>query len=249
MPAPPAATCSDPTRTRVPASPSVRRAVRPPSHGSCFAHPCGPSSQTDPTTRLWPSCSTFEGQHPDQPSVRSLSLRCERSPLSNTMRARPAAFPGSPSHAGRKPNPQKVRGGISPPHLQEHLVVSTADEPEQTPSAAPSITLSAPHRQESGVFTGQARRSGAGAGPSAHVRKCPVRRKKSSEPRWRGSLRALGTFQRATPDQLWKPTRPNDRHDKLTRDNLWISRTTTSPGSGPSGRPAAGVGAHHPRAA
>ncbi|WP_459740878.1 replication-relaxation family protein [Streptomyces sp. E-15] len=27
-------------------------------------------------------------------------------------------------------------------------------------------------------------------------------------------------FQRATPDQLWKLTRPDNRHDKLTRDNL-----------------------------
>ncbi|WP_455362138.1 hypothetical protein [Streptomyces sp. SYSU K21746] len=33
-------------------------------------------------------------------------------------------------------------------------------------------------------------------------------------------LQALGIFQRATPDQLWKLTRPDSRHDKLRRDNL-----------------------------
>ncbi|CQR59494.1 replication-relaxation family protein [Streptomyces leeuwenhoekii] len=30
----------------------------------------------------------------------------------------------------------------------------------------------------------------------------------------------MGIFQRATADQLWKLTRPDNRHDKLTRDNL-----------------------------
>ncbi|WP_432008041.1 replication-relaxation family protein [Streptomyces parvus] len=33
-------------------------------------------------------------------------------------------------------------------------------------------------------------------------------------------MQALGIFQRATPDQLWKLTRPDNQHDKLTRDNL-----------------------------
>lgn len=36
-------------------------------------------------------------------------------------------------------------------------------------------------------------------------------------------LQALGIFQRETPDhQLWKLTRPENRHDKLTRDNLLV---------------------------
>ncbi|MFI1840214.1 hypothetical protein [Streptomyces olivaceoviridis] len=39
------------------------------------------------------------------------------------------------------------------------------------------------------------------------------------EPRRRELLQALGIFQRATPDQLWKLTRPDNKHDKLTRDN------------------------------
>ncbi|WP_308432978.1 replication-relaxation family protein [Streptomyces chryseus] len=33
-------------------------------------------------------------------------------------------------------------------------------------------------------------------------------------------LQALGIFQRATPDQLWKLTRPDNQHDRLVRDNL-----------------------------
>ncbi|MFF5456196.1 replication-relaxation family protein [Streptomyces sp. NPDC012950] len=33
-------------------------------------------------------------------------------------------------------------------------------------------------------------------------------------------MQALGIFQRATPDQLWKLTRPGNQHDKLVRDNL-----------------------------
>ncbi|MFE2561274.1 replication-relaxation family protein [Streptomyces sp. NPDC059352] len=33
-------------------------------------------------------------------------------------------------------------------------------------------------------------------------------------------LKALGIFQRATADQLWRMLRPADRHDRLTRDTL-----------------------------
>ena len=33
-------------------------------------------------------------------------------------------------------------------------------------------------------------------------------------------LQALGLFQRATPDQVWKLTRPDNQHDKLVRDTL-----------------------------
>ncbi|MFF8557130.1 hypothetical protein ACF058_30455 [Streptomyces sp. NPDC015501] len=41
-----------------------------------------------------------------------------------------------------------------------------------------------------------------------------------SQPRRRELLQALGIFQRATPDQLWKLTRPGSQHDKLVRDTL-----------------------------
>lgn len=47
-----------------------------------------------------------------------------------------------------------------------------------------------------------------------------MHRRPSTEPRRRELLQALGIFQRATPDQLWKLTRPDNQHDKLTRDNL-----------------------------
>ncbi|MGA5499416.1 replication-relaxation family protein [Streptomyces cinereoruber] len=33
-------------------------------------------------------------------------------------------------------------------------------------------------------------------------------------------LKALGIFQKATPDQLWRMLRPEDRHDRCTRDTL-----------------------------
>lgn len=52
-----------------------------------------------------------------------------------------------------------------------------------------------------------------------HVQRRPVHRRTSIEP-WRQELlQALGTFQRATADQLWKLTCPGNRHDRLTRDN------------------------------
>ncbi|MDX5564404.1 replication-relaxation family protein [Streptomyces sp. ID05-04B] len=52
------------------------------------------------------------------------------------------------------------------------------------------------------------------------MRRRPKHRRTSTEPRRRELLQALGIFQRATPDQLWKLTRPDNQHDKLTRDNL-----------------------------
>ncbi len=48
----------------------------------------------------------------------------------------------------------------------------------------------------------------------------PKHRRTSTEPRRRELLQALGIFQRATADQLWKLTRPDNKHDKLTRDTL-----------------------------
>ncbi|MFJ4007707.1 replication-relaxation family protein [Streptomyces sp. NPDC090023] len=39
-------------------------------------------------------------------------------------------------------------------------------------------------------------------------------------------LRALGIFQRATADQLWRMLRPADRHDRCTRDTLKVLEKT-----------------------
>ncbi|MFF9345164.1 replication-relaxation family protein [Streptomyces sp. NPDC014773] len=87
----------------------------------------------------------------------------------------------------------------------------------------PSITPSAPRRQKPAVSAGQARRKGDRRSadiPHADVTRRPTHRKNSTGPRRRGLLQALGIFQRATPDQLWKLTRPGNQHDKLVRDNL-----------------------------
>ncbi len=106
----------------------------------------------------------------------------------------------------------------------------SADDPEQhldqtgeAPSADPSITPSAPHHQKSGFPAGQARRTGGRRStdnPHVDVARRPKHRRTSTGPRRRELLQALGIFQRATPDQLWKLTRPDNTHDKLVRDNL-----------------------------
>lgn len=107
-------------------------------------------------------------------------------------------------------------------------MASTADDLEQplvqagdAPSVDPSITPSTPRRQGSGVSTGQARRKGGRrSADNPLVLRKPKHRRTSTEPRRRELLQALGIFQRATPDQLWKLTRPDNQHDRLTRDNL-----------------------------
>nr|BFD88414.1 hypothetical protein StreXyl84_78150 [Streptomyces sp. Xyl84] len=107
-------------------------------------------------------------------------------------------------------------------------MASTADESEQpldrtgeAPSMDPSITPSAPRRQRPGVLAGQPRRTrGRRRSDNPLASRRPTHRKNSTEPRRRELLQALGIFQRATADQLWKLTRPDNRHDKLTRDNL-----------------------------
>lgn len=107
-------------------------------------------------------------------------------------------------------------------------MASTAGEPEQardrartTPSAGPSVPPSVHREQDSGVFAGQTRPTrGRRRSDNPHSQRRPAHRKNSTEPRRRELIQALGIFQRATPDQLWKLTRPDNQHDKLTRDNL-----------------------------
>lgn len=105
-----------------------------------------------------------------------------------------------------------------------------ADNPEQhldstgeTPSVDPSITPSAPRRRKPDVPAGQVRWTEGrrrSDNPHVDVARRPKHRRTSTGPRRRELLQALGIFQRATPDQLWKLTRPDNQHDKLTRDNL-----------------------------
>jgi hypothetical protein len=107
-------------------------------------------------------------------------------------------------------------------------VASTADRPEQPldrgeqpPSVDPSITPSAPRRHGPGISAGQPRRTGGRRRfDNPHASRRPIHRKNSTGPRRRELLQALGIFQRATPDQLWKLTRPDNRHGKLVRDTL-----------------------------
>lgn len=97
------------------------------------------------------------------------------------------------------------------------------DQPEEAPSVDPSMTPSAPRSQRPGVSAGQARRTGerrSADNPHVDVARRPEHRRTSTGPRRRELLQALGIFQRATPDQLWKLTRPGNKHDKLVRDNL-----------------------------
>ncbi|MFJ4767498.1 replication-relaxation family protein [Streptomyces uncialis] len=119
-----------------------------------------------------------------------------------------------------------MKGGMGPPHRAGATVASTADEPEHPldqPGEAPSAGPSAPHAQRSGVSAGQTWRTGASRSadiPHVDVARRPQHRRTSTEPRRREILQALGIFQRATPDQLWKLARPGNQHDKLVRDNL-----------------------------
>ncbi|MFI7359519.1 replication-relaxation family protein [Streptomyces avidinii] len=107
-------------------------------------------------------------------------------------------------------------------------MASTADDPEQplvqarrSPSVDPSFTPAAPRRQGPGISAGQTRRKGGRRrSDNPHVQRSPQHRRTSTGPRRRELLQALGIFQRATPDQLWKLTRPDNQHDKLVRDNL-----------------------------
>ncbi|MFJ7593328.1 replication-relaxation family protein [Streptomyces sp. NPDC097617] len=85
----------------------------------------------------------------------------------------------------------------------------------------PSITPSAPRSAKPGISAGQTGRTGGRRrSDNPPVPRKPKHRRTSTEPRRRELLQALGIFQRATPDQLWKLTRPDNQHDKLVRDNL-----------------------------
>ncbi|MEW2275618.1 replication-relaxation family protein [Streptomyces griseofuscus] len=82
------------------------------------------------------------------------------------------------------------------------------------PSIAPSTATSPAGR----IAAGQPRKS-----RSADAFDNPPRSTQVWKPtgvRRKEVLRALGIFQRATADQLWRMLRPADRHDRCTRDTL-----------------------------
>lgn len=92
------------------------------------------------------------------------------------------------------------------------------DQGPQAPSMGPSIapsTATSPAGRVSAGQPGKSRSRDAFDNPprSTQVWKpTGVRRKEV--------LKALGIFQRATADQLWRMLRPTDRHDRITRDTL-----------------------------
>lgn len=93
------------------------------------------------------------------------------------------------------------------------------DQVPQAPSTGPSIAPSTTTSPAGRVSAGQPRKSrsrDAFDNPPSQTPKAwkptGVRRKEVP--------RALGIFQRATPDQLWRTLRPADRHDRCTRDTL-----------------------------
>ncbi|MCZ0983799.1 replication-relaxation family protein [Streptomyces diastatochromogenes] len=88
----------------------------------------------------------------------------------------------------------------------------------QAPSTAPSIAPSTATSPAGRVRAGQPRKS-----RSCDAFDNPPRSTQVWKPtgvRRKEVLKALGIFQRATADQLWRMLRPTDRHDRLTRDTL-----------------------------
>lgn len=98
------------------------------------------------------------------------------------------------------------------------------DQVPKAPSTAPSIAPSTATSPVRRVSAGQPRKSRSRqafdnpSGPTRVWKPTGVRRKEV--------LRALGIFQRATADQLWRMLRPADRHDRCTRDTLNVLKET-----------------------
>lgn len=102
-----------------------------------------------------------------------------------------------------------------------HLGASCCEHsrrPEQ-PLTGPGEPLRGPLQHSLPVpsrWAGRIRRSGPVDRGAPQVRQTSC----TGGPRRKELLQALGIFQRATPDQLQKLTRPDNQHGKLTRDDL-----------------------------
>ncbi|MFB9608593.1 replication-relaxation family protein [Streptomyces roseofulvus] len=83
------------------------------------------------------------------------------------------------------------------------------------PSTAPSTTPSADGR----IGAGQPRKPGV-SGTFDNPSRSLKQTWKPTHTRKKEVLTALGIFQRATADHLWRMLRPGDRHDRCTRDTL-----------------------------
>ncbi|MFG2569217.1 replication-relaxation family protein [Streptomyces sp. NPDC048567] len=94
-----------------------------------------------------------------------------------------------------------------------------ADQVPQAPSTGPSIAPSMANSPAGRVFAGQPRKARSGDAfdnPSKSLKETW----KPTHTRKKEVLKALGIFQRATADHLWRMLRPGDSHDRITRDTL-----------------------------
>lgn len=96
---------------------------------------------------------------------------------------------------------------------------SDLDQVPQVPSTGPSIAPSTASSAAGRVGAGQPAKPGA-PGTLDNPSKSLKQTWKPTHTRKKEVLKALGIFQRATADHLWRMLRPGDRHDRCTRDTL-----------------------------
>ncbi|MGW6739295.1 replication-relaxation family protein [Streptomyces sp. NPDC055025] len=97
--------------------------------------------------------------------------------------------------------------------------VDDVDQVPQTPSTGPSITPSTATSPARRISAGQPRRNravDAFDNPSVPLKQTW----KPTHTRKKEVLKALGVFQRAPAEHLWRMLRPGDSHDRITRDTL-----------------------------
>ncbi|MFJ2915014.1 replication-relaxation family protein [Streptomyces sp. NPDC087228] len=107
---------------------------------------------------------------------------------------------------------------FEPHEPTDHRPGDGVDQVPPAPSMGPSIAPSATSSADGGIGAGQTRKSGV-SGTFDN----PSRSKGTWKPthaRKKEVLKALGIFQRATAEHLWRMLRPGDRHDRCTRDTL-----------------------------
>lgn len=117
----------------------------------------------------------------------------------------PADFTSDPAH-----EPREIPGPT---------FVDDVDQVPPAPSTGPSIapsTASSPARRVSAGQPRKNRTPGTFDNPSKSSKKTW----KPSHTRKQEVLKALGIFQRATAEHLWRMLRPGDSHDRITRDTL-----------------------------
>ncbi|WP_323187690.1 replication-relaxation family protein [Streptomyces sp. NBC_00160] len=117
-----------------------------------------------------------------------------------------------------------VPADLTPDPAREHQAArdrrpsDDVDQVPQAPSTGPSIAPSTATSPAGDVSAGQPRKSRGRDAFDNPPRSTQVW--KPTGVRRKEVLKALGIFQRATADQLWRMLRPSDRHDRMTRDTL-----------------------------